>query len=83
MKQMKLYTAKVTFDFVVVAKNSNEALQVALFNMRDALGDLDQYQVDAEIEPGIHTYKWDDDCVPYGGDGNTRTSEYKIKEETK
>lgn len=74
---MKLYTAKVTFDFVVVAENTNDAFGVALANMRDAFSDLDRHDVDVDIDSGANAYKWDDECIPYGGDGNTRTGEYK------
>ncbi|CAB5207138.1 hypothetical protein UFOVP183_34 [uncultured Caudovirales phage] len=74
---MKLYTAKITFDFVVVAKNNHDAFLVALANMREAFSDLDRHDVDIDVEKGVHAYKWDDECIPYGGDGNTQTAEYK------
>jgi hypothetical protein len=76
---MKLYTTKVSFDFVVVAENANDAFGVALENMREAFSDLDRHDVDLDVEHGANAYKWNDDCIPYGGDGNTRTAEYKIK----
>lgn len=79
---MKLYTAKITFDFVVVAEDKVSAFDVALANMREALSDLDRHDVDVDIDSGSHAYKWDDECIPYGGDGNTRTAEYKLKENT-
>ena len=74
---MKLYTAKVTFDFVLVAENEHEAFATALSEMKEAFSDLDRHDVDVDIDPGVHAYKWDDDCIPYGGDGNTRTKEYQ------
>lgn len=77
---MKLYTARVSFDFVVVAQTEHEAFAAALENMKEAFSDLDRYDVDLDIETGVHAYKWDDDCIPYGGDGNTRTSAYKTGE---
>ena len=75
---MKLYTAKVSFDFVLVAENEHEAFATALSEMREAFADLDRHAVDVDIDLGAHAYKWDDECVPYGGDGNTRTSAYKV-----
>jgi len=73
----KLYTARVTFDFVVVADDQVDAFDVALSEMREAFSDLDRHDVDIDVSAGVHAYKWDDDCIPYGGDGNTRTSAYK------
>ena len=78
---MKLYTAKVAFDFVLVAENIHEAFAVALAEMREAFADLDRHDVDVDIEEGVHAYKWDDECIPYGGDGNTRTIAYKAGEQ--
>jgi hypothetical protein len=75
--QLKLFTAKITFDFVLVAEDKITAFEVALSEMREAFNDLDRNDVDIDIDPGAHAYKWDDDCLPYGGDGNTRTSAYK------
>lgn len=72
----KLYTARVTFDFVVVADDQLNAFDVALANMREAFSDLDRYDVDMDVSEGVHAYKWDNDCIPYGGDGNTRTESY-------
>jgi len=74
---MKLYTARITFDFVVVADDKIDAFDVALSEMREAFSDLDRHDVDIDVTDGVHAYKWDDDCIPYGGDGNTRTSAYK------
>lgn len=77
----KLYTVKVSFDFVVVADNTHDAYQVGLRFAKDALSDMPIDDVDMDIVPGDDAYGWDDMCIPYGGDGNTRTSEYKKKVE--
>lgn len=74
---MKLYTARVAFDFVVLAEDKISAFDVALSHMREAFSDLDRHDVDLDISAGVHAYKWDDECIPYGGDGNTRTGAYK------
>jgi hypothetical protein len=74
---MKLYTARITFDFVVVADDKIDAFDVALREMREAFSDLVRDDVEIDVTDGVHAYKWDDDCIPYGGDGNTRTSAYK------
>lgn len=73
----KLFTASITFDFVVVAEDENHAHQVAMSEMREALSDMDRYDADIDITEGVSANGWDDDCIPYGGDGNTRTKDYK------
>jgi hypothetical protein len=72
----KLYTVKVTFDYVVVADDENDADMVGRGYIRDALGDMSIHDVDLEVTEGVDAWGWDDDCIPYGGDGNTRTGEY-------
>ena len=74
---MKLYTVRVQFDYVVVAEDEKDAEDVGRGYMRDALSDMSAFDVDLDVEEGVHAYSWDDQCIPYGGDGNTRTSEYK------
>lgn len=75
----KLYTVKVSFDYVVVAEDIHHAYQVGLTHVTDALSDMPIGDVDMDVVAGVSAYGWDDLCIPYGGDGNTRTSEYKGK----
>lgn len=75
----KLYTVRVSFDYVVVADDENEADAVGRGYVRDALSDMSIYDVDIDVIKGVETYGWDNECIPYGGDGNTRTGDY-IKE---
>ena len=77
----KLYTVQVTYDYVIVADDIANAYGVAAGYAQDALSDMDRDDLDINITPGVSAYKWDDDCVPYNGDGNKRTSDYK-KEST-
>lgn len=72
----KLYTVTVSYDYVVVADDIHDAYSVGLGHAKDALGDMDIHDVDMDIVPGAGAYKWDNDCIPYGGDGNKRTSDY-------
>ena len=74
---MKLFTVTVEFDYVVVADSEDEAEHVARKTVKQALSDLDFWDLNYIVEPGVHAYGWDDNCIPYGGDGNTRTKEYK------
>lgn len=75
---MKLYTVSVGFDFVVVADDGKEAYRVARESFKDALGDMSIHDIDLFITNGVTASGWDDECIPYGGDGNTRTIDYKI-----
>ncbi len=72
-----LYTVRVTFDYVIVADDIYNAYGVAPGYAREALCDMDRNDLDINITPGVSAYKWDDECIPYNGDGNTRTGEYK------
>lgn len=76
----KLYTIKATYDYVVVADNIHDAYLVGRQYFKDALSDMPSTDVDLAAEQGVHAYGWDDDCIPYGGDGNTRTGEYLKKD---
>jgi hypothetical protein len=82
---VKLYTVKVSFDYVVVAEDQHDAYQVGLGYVKDALSDMSIHDVDMEVTSGVSAYGWDDDCLPYGGDGRKRTRDYKqeIKDEQK
>ena len=79
----KLYTVSVSFDYVVVADDENDAYSVGEEYLRDALYDIGSHDVVMDISEGVTAYRWDDMCIPYGGDGNTRTGEYKAEVETK
>ncbi len=73
----KLYTVTVHFDYVVVADDVNDADAVARGYIKDALSDMSVFDVDVDVEEGATAYRWDGDCIPYGGDGNTRTKDYQ------
>ena len=63
-------------DMVVEADNEDDAWNAAREDCRDAVSDsLQSIQIHVigeikrtdKLPPG-----WDKDCIPYGGDGNTR-----------
>lgn len=72
----KLYTVRVSFDYVIVAEDIHDAYTIAPEYARDALFDMNRNDIDLAIVQGVSAYKWDDECIPYNGDGNTRTGEY-------
>lgn len=76
----KLYTIKVSYEYVVVADDITDAYAVGQSYIKEALRDMPIGDVDVDATPGVSAYGWDDDFIPYGGDGNTRTGEYLKKE---
>jgi hypothetical protein len=78
----KLYTVRVSYDYVVLADSVNDAYAVGQSYIKEALSDMPIHDVDVDIIEGVSAYGWDNECIPYGGDGNTRTGEY-LKEQVK
>lgn len=72
----KLFTVRIEFDYVVVAENEMDAEAVGRGYIKEALSDMSVHDVDIFVSEGATAWGWDDDCIPYGGDGNTRTGEY-------
>jgi hypothetical protein len=73
----KLYSVKVTFDYVVAIEDDEDAESISLSYARDAFLEKDPNLFDATVTP----YKpgdvksWDNDCVPYGGNEEKTTGE--------
>lgn len=77
----KLFRVTVEFDYVIVAEDDGDSCwQVAEEEVREAFSDLDRHQLSFHVMPfkmeDRNVTGWDEDCIPYGGDGNTRTGEY-------
>ena len=78
----RLVSVRCTFDYVVVVDDAATAVDtfsVAWRNAREAFGDLLIDQCDFDITPyndARKPYQWDDECIPYGGDGRKTTGEY-------
>ena len=78
---MKLVTVRARFDYLIVVEDDAEfkdKYAIALGNLRDAAGDLSVSDFDVQLYSydKIKPTGWDDMCIPYGGDGNTRTGDY-------
>lgn len=75
---MKLKTVTLEFEFVIAVEDDDKAEETARDHILDAVRDMSTFDFDLIIRD----YKkggaqgWDDDCIPYGGDGNTRTGDY-------
>ena len=78
---MPLYNVKVTMKtlMVVVADDEDHARQVAREEARDAF-DNDRPEPEIDVRGEVTRDKdlrdgWTEQCVPYGGYGNTRISQ--------
>ena len=77
----KLMTVRAEFEYVIVVEDEATELdifRVAQDELKDASSDLASFEYDLDWMPYEHhkPRNWDDDCIPYGGDGNTRSGEY-------
>lgn len=75
---MPAFVIEYTMQVVVIADDHDHAYQVGRESWRDASRDA---QPDLFVEREIESEddlpdEWDVGCIPYGGDGNTRLSEY-------
>ena len=71
---MKPYTVELTVTAVVMASNEMEAHTAAIDYAREIWNDVDpDIDVHGEIKALDRLPEsWDSDCLPYGGDGETR-----------
>lgn len=77
----KLLTVTAEFEYVIVVEdNANivDQYAIAANYAQDAFRDLSTGDMDFHLSsyPETKPYLWDDECIPYGGDGNTRSGEY-------
>ena len=75
---MKLKKVKVEFEYVIVVENDADPDEVARRHVYEAIRDIGSHELDIYVsayKPGS-VDNWDDECIPYGGDGNTTTGEY-------
>lgn len=79
---MPLYLTKITTYAVVEAESEREAEEVTNTHIRDITREIYRANIDLvcllpsreafETAKAITKNDWDLDCLPYGGDGNTR-----------
>lgn len=80
---MALYFTQVSIDVPVVieAEDEDHVWEIARDDIREILGDVNlgrlvKTHVVREVSKAEELPKdWDDRCIPYGGDGNTRIAE--------
>ena len=62
---MKLYTVKMTFEFVVVAEDEKAAKAAAMGCSGEALGMTEYQDIAVEIRPGADAKGWEHPtCIP-------------------
>lgn len=74
----KLWFVELTATAVVIADDESSAYIADRSNERDIFRDMSDphIQVMREVESNADLVDgWDNDCVPYGGDRNTRIGE--------
>ena len=77
-----IYNVTVTYEatMVVIAEDADHAFEVAYENAKSGIEDSGEgpsVHVTGEITAEKHLRDgWDVECVPYGGDGNTRIGDY-------
>jgi hypothetical protein len=76
---MRPFAVEVSFTMIVMAEDEGDAYQCARENASEAWGDTYDPQFDVceqmKTEDDLKRHKWDGQCIPYGGDGNTRLSD--------
>jgi hypothetical protein len=76
---VKPYAVEVSFTMIVMAADEADAYSIAISEDDDAWHDT--YEKDHTVlgevmsEADLKRYKWDGQCIPYGGDGDTRLSD--------
>jgi hypothetical protein len=77
---MKLRTVTVEFDMVISVKDGEDEEKIARDNISNAVRDMSQEDFGINIidYKNGNAYGWDDDCIPYGEDRNTKIGEYGI-----
>ena len=75
---MKPYMVEIRAYAVVMAEDEAHAHLVAESYKRDIMGDEYNPYIDVDGEVAsvdALSHGWDGECIPYGGDGNTRLRE--------
>lgn len=78
-KQLKPYFVEYTVTAVVMAEDETHAFMRAKSYRQDAMNDADDIDVfvRSEVKSEVDLIDgWDMECIPYGGDGNTRIGKY-------
>jgi hypothetical protein len=78
---MKPYAVEVSFTMIVMAEDEDDAYAVAEEWADEAWGDTSSGSKDFHVDglvrndADLKRYKWDGQCLPYGGDGGIRLSD--------
>ena len=74
----KLWTVKMTFEFVVVADDEKAAKAAAMENADDALGMADYDDIAVELRRGADAKGWEDPiCIPVNSTADKSIADYR------
>ena len=75
---MKLFEVELKMTIVVVGKSEGDAYFNAMDSMSE-IKNIEEPDIDVIGEVSLKTLPatWDERCIPYGGDGNTRIEDIK------
>lgn len=75
---MKLFTVKMSFEFVVVADDEKQAKAAAMEKCDEALGMTDYEDLAVEIRPGANAKGWEHPtCVPVNSPEYKSVADYR------
>lgn len=77
----KLYTVTVEFEYVIAAKDQQDAERIAHRTAKEALGDQNFEDVYWIIQEGVHAEGWDERAYPYGTPFDRTIGEYLEEQE--
>ena len=78
---MKLKTVTLTHQYVIAVSDSSSPLECLLIAQElahESVRDCYSYDLDVSIKDyeRDEVPDWNDDCIPYGNDGNTTIGDY-------
>jgi hypothetical protein len=72
---VKIFAVRISTVAIIVAENEEEAADIAVEEEHSILTDETCEHDAPEVvasEADLTRHGWDGECIPYGGDGNTR-----------
>ena len=81
---MKLFAIRMSLVAMVYAEDRSAAILAAKYNHRDIEGDTSEGSRTFEVvcenvrADQLDLFGWDEMCIPYGYDGNTRIKELAL-----
>jgi hypothetical protein len=84
MAKTRLFAVELTVIAVVQAENEIEAMETAESEQHAICRDTDMdvgFTSEVKSVADLKRHRWDERCIPYGGDGNTTVGELLEQDE--